>query len=336
MTIHRRSLLTAAGLGLTASPVLAQAPWSEAVRAAAVTPERAPADPTETVRLWPGGAPGGENVTVVAQVNERSEDPAFHDRFAVYTTDPILTVFRPERPNGAALLLIPGGGYRWAVVDKEGYDCARVFAAAGVTCFVLRYRLPGDNWAAGPNAPLQDAQRAMRLIRAHAAQYGVDPDRIGALGASAGGHLAGTLAARHGDAVYEAVDAADAVSARPDLSILMYPVVTLTDPHAHAGSRSHLLGENPTADQIRNWSLETMPRRDTPPTFIVHAMDDGAVPPENAMMLTTALRAADVPVETHLFEEGGHGFGIRQIVGRPAAVWPELALAWGARRGWLG
>jgi acetyl esterase/lipase len=116
----------------------------------------------------------------------------------------------------------------------------------------------------------------------------------------------------------------------------MYPVVTLTDPHTHAGSRSHLLGENPSPDQIRDWSLETMPRRDTPPTFIVHAMDDGAVPPENAMMLTTALRAANVPVETHLFEEGGHGFGIRLIEGRPAAVWPELALAWGARRGWLG
>ena len=339
MTLDRRTLITAAGLGLAAAPAhaaMTQAPWSEAVRAAAVTPERAPADPTEMVRLWPNGAPGGENVTVVAEVNERSEDPGYHDRFAVYTTDPIMTVFRPERPNGAALLLIPGGGYRWAVVDKEGYDCARVFAAAGVTCFVLRYRLPADGWAAGPNAPLQDAQRAMRLIRANAASYGIDPNRIGALGASAGGHLGGTLAARHWDAVYEAVDAADAVSARPDLSILMYPVATLTDPHVHAGSRRFLLGDNPTPDQIRDWSLETMPRRDTPPTFIVHAMDDDAVPPENAMMLTTALRAANVPVETHLFEEGGHGFGIRQIVGRPAAVWPELALAWGARRGWLG
>lgn len=336
MTIHRRSLLTAAGLSLAATPVAAQAPWSQAVRAAAVTPQRAPADPTETVRLWPGGAPGGENVTVVAQVNERSTDPAYHDRFAVFTTDPILTVFRPARPNGAALLLIPGGGYRWAVVDKEGYDCARVFAAAGITCFVLRYRLPGDNWAAGPDAPFQDAQRAMRLIRANAGDYGVDPGRIAALGASAGGHLAGTLAARHGDDVYAPVDSADSASARPDLSILMYPVATLTDPHVHAGSRAHLLGDAPTPEQIRDWSLETMPRRDTPPTFIVHAMDDEAVPPENALMLTTALRAANTPVETHLFEEGGHGFGIRLIQGRPAAVWPELVLAWGARHGWLG
>lgn len=336
MIIHRRSLLGALGVGLSAGPGLAQAPWSEAVRAAAQTPPRAPADPTEIVRLWPDGAPGGDNVTVIAQVEERSTDPAYHDRFARYTTDPILTVFRPEQPNGAALLLIPGGGYRWAVVDKEGYDCARVFAAAGVTCFVLRYRLPADGWAAGPDAPLQDAQRAMRLIRAHAEEYGVDPSRIAALGASAGGHLAGTLAARHWDGVYEAVDGADGVSARPDLSILMYPVATMKDPHVHAGSRSHLLGEAPTQARIRDWSLETMPRRETPPTFILHAMDDESVPPENALMLTTALRAARVPVETHLFQEGEHGFGIRLIEGRPAAVWPELALAWGARHGWLG
>src|SRR5690606_5926018 len=175
-----------------------------------------------------------------------------------------------------------------------------------------------------------------RLIRANAAEYGVDPARIAALGASAGGHLAGTLAARHGDDVYAPVDSADSASARPDLSILMYPVATLTDPHVHAGSRAHLLGDAPTPEQIRDWSLETMPRRDTPPTFIVHAMDDEAVPPENALMLTTALRAANTPVETHLFEEGSHGFGIRLIQGRPAAVWPELVLAWGARHGWLG
>lgn len=337
MKLDRRGLITGAGFSLAAASAHAsQAPWSEAVRAASALPERAPEDPDETVHLWPDGAPGGEGVTVTPEVVERSDNPAYRDRYAAHTTDPLMTVFRPERPNGAALLLIPGGGYRWAVVDKEGHECARVFAAAGVTCFVLRYRLPADGWAAGPNAPLQDAQRAVRVIRANAASFGVDPARIAALGASAGGHLAGTLAARHGDATYEPVDEADTVSARPDLSILLYPVVTLTDPHTHAGSRRELLGPAPTGEQIRDWSLETMPRADTPPTFIVHAMDDGAVPPENAMMLTSTLRAASVPVETHLFENGGHGFAIRQIQGQPAAAWPELALAWGARRGWLG
>jgi acetyl esterase/lipase len=295
----------------------------------------APPDPTETLHLWPDGAPGGEAVTVVPVVPERSTDPAFRDRYARYTTDPILTVMRPERPNGAALLLIPGGGYRWAVVDKEGLDCARVFAAAGITCFVLRYRLPADGWAAGPNAPLQDAQRALRLIRSRAADYGIDPDRIASLGASAGGHLAGLLAARP-DATYAPVDAADGASHRPDLNVLLYPVVTMADPFVHAGSREHLLGPSPTPDRIAAWSLERMDWTGVAPTVLIHAMDDVSVPPENSLELLIALRAANVPSEAHLFQEGGHGFGIRLIAGKPAAVWPDLVIAFGRRNGWLG
>ena len=294
----------------------------------------APPDPTETIRLWPGAAPGGERVSVTPRVVERSTDAAFHDRFAQYTTEPILTVLRPARPNGASLLLIPGGGYRWAVVDKEGLDVARVFAAAGVTCFVLRYRLPGDGWAAGADAPLQDAQRALRLVRARAAADGLDPTRVAVLGASAGGHLAGMLTAR-ADATYAAVDAADAVSFRPDLSILLYPVATMADPFVHAGSRRELLGEAPTAEAMARYSLERMDWRGAPAVFLLHAMDDAAVPVENSLGLMGALRAAGVPAEAHLFEEGGHGFGVRLIEGRPAAVWPQLTLAWAARRGWL-
>ena len=323
--VSRRSLLgaaavTAASTGLSASGVAAQT--------------LAPPDPTETIHLWPNGAPGGEHVTVTAIVPERSTDPAFHDRYAQYTTDPILTVLRPERPNGAALLLIPGGGYRWSVLDKEGLEAARVFAAAGVTCFILRYRLPADGWTAGPNAPVQDAQRALRLIRAHAADYGVDPARIASLGASAGGHLAGLLAAR-ADAAYEPVDATDAASHRPDLNILLYPVVTMADPYAHAGSRTHLLGASPTPSQIAEWSLDRMDWTGVAPTVLIHALDDASVPPENTLLLLTALRAAAVNSEAHLFQEGGHGFGVRLIVGKPAAVWPELVLAFGRRNGWL-
>ena len=306
--------------------------------AAVMTPvsqTRAPPDPVETIRLWPGAAPGGARVTVTPRVVERSTDPAFHDRFAQYTTEPMLTVLRPARPNGASLLLIPGGGYRWAVVDKEGLDVARVFAAAGVTCFVLRYRLPGDGWAAGPDAPLQDAQRALRLVRARAAADGLDPARVAVLGASAGGHLAGMLTARK-DATYAPVDEADAVPFRPDLSILLYPVGTMADPFVHAGSRRELLGEAPTAEAVTRYSLERMDWADAPPVFLLHAMDDAAVPVENSLGLLSALRAAGVPAEAHLFEEGGHGFGIRLIEGRPAAAWPQLALAWAARRGWGG
>lgn len=295
----------------------------------------APPDPTETIRLWPNGAPGGEGVTVTPVVVERSTDPAFHDRYAQFTTDPLLTVVRPEQPNGASMLLIPGGGYRWAVIDKEGLDVARIFAAAGITCYVLRYRLPADGWAAGPDAPLQDAQRALRLARAAAIAEGRDPTKVAVLGASAGGHLAGLLTARP-DATYTPVDAADVLSHRPDLSILMYPVATMADTFVHAGSRTHLLGPSPTAEAVARYSLERMDWTGAPPVFLLHAVDDAAVPVENSLQLLSALRAARVPAEAHLFEEGGHGFGIRLIAGKPAAVWPSLALAWAARHGWPG
>lgn len=327
MTLDRRTLLGVAALA-SAAPALTP------VSASAQTPAVAPPDPTETIHLWPNGAPGGENVTVTAIVPERSTNPAFHDRFAQFTTDPILTVMRPDRPNGAAMLLIPGGGYKWSVVDKEGLDVARVFAAVGVTCFVLRYRLPADGWASGPNAPLQDAQRAMRLIRAHAADYGIDPSRIASLGGSAGGHLAGLLAARR-DATYDAVDAADSVSFRPDLNILLYPVATMADPFVHAGSREQLLGANPTPEQIAAWSLERMDWTGVAPTILIHAVDDPSVPVENSLNLLATLRAATVTTEAHLFQEGGHGFGIRLIAGKPAAVWPDLVQAFGGRNGWL-
>lgn len=320
MTLNRRT-----ALGLAA---MAAAPIQAAAR------QIAPPDPTETIRLWPGAAPGGEGVAVTPEVTERSTDPAFHDRVARYTVDPILTVLRPARPNGASLLLIPGGGYRWAVLDKEGLDCARVFAEAGVTCFVLRYRLPGDGWAAGPDAPLQDAQRALRLVRAQAAARGLDPTRVAVLGASAGGHLAGTLTAR-ADVTYAAVDAADAGSHRPDLSILLYPVATMADPGVHAGSRRELLGPSPTPEAIARYSLERMDWTGSAPTFLLHAMDDASVPVGNSLQLLATLRAAAVPCEAHLFQEGGHGFGIRLIAGKPAAVWPQLALAWGTRHGWI-
>lgn len=321
MSLERRSLL-----GLAAVIGVAGAARSALARQATT----APPDPAEIIRLWPDGAPGGQGVSVTPIVPERSTDPAFHDRYAQYTTDPILTVFRPQRPNGSALLLIPGGGYRWAVLDKEGYDVARVFAASGTTCFVLRYRLPADGWAAGADAPLQDAQRALRLIRSRAADYGLDPRRIGVLGASAGGHLAGLLSVRT-DETYDPVDAADRVSLRPDLTVLMYPVATMADPFVHAGSRAHLLGDEPSVARIAAYSLERMDWTGAAPVFLLHAMDDGAVPVENSLQLLSTLKAAKVPAEAHLFQEGGHGFGVRLIRGRPADLWPDLVRAWARR-----
>jgi acetyl esterase/lipase len=325
MKIERRSLLGLAA-AVAGAGTARRARAGEAVVASAL----APPDPTEIIRLWPNGAPGGEGVSVTPIVPERSTDPAFHDRYAQYTTDPILTVFRPERPNGSALLLIPGGGYRWAVLDKEGYDVARVFAASGTTCFVLRYRLPADGWTAGADAPLQDAQRALRLIRSRSADYGLNPRKIGVLGASAGGHLAGLVSVRT-DASYYPIDAADTMSLRPDLTVLMYPVATMADPFVHAGSRQHLLGDAPSAERIAAYSLEQLDWAGAAPVFLLHAIDDGAVPVENSLQLLSSLKAAKVPTEAHLFQEGGHGFGVRLIKSRPAEVWPALVRAWAER-----
>ncbi len=293
-------------------------------------------DPTEVLRLWPKGAPGADKVTVKLQVTERSPTPkVYRDRFAIGITDPIMTVFRPATPDGSAVLIAPGGGYIRVVIDKEGFETAHRLAREGVTCFVLRYRLPGDGWTGGPDTPLQDAQRAIRLIRAKAADYGIDPARVGILGFSAGGHVASSLATRHGAKVFAPVDGADALSAKPAFAGLMYPVVSMTKPMAHPGSREKLLGLDPAEAMVQAYSTQNTVNADTPPCFLVHAIDDHTVPVENSLMMLSALRAAKVPAEMHLFEEGEHGFGIRLIQGKPAAVWPELLLTWIRRHGWL-
>jgi acetyl esterase/lipase len=291
----------------------------------------------EVIALWPKGPPGAEHATAREEIVERAKDPAaLRDRIIKGVRSPTLIAFRPEHPNGSALLMAPGGGYSWVVMDKEGYEAAERFAQAGVTVFVMTYRLPQEGWSAGPAAPLQDAQRAMRVIRARAGDFKVDPRRVGVIGFSAGGHVAGVLTLKFDKPAYPAVDAADLASARPDFSVMIYPVATLATPYAHPGSRRNLLGDAPTPAAIAEWSLETTARPDAPPVFLVHAVDDASVPVENSLQLFDALRARKVPVEMHLFEEGGHGFGLRFAVGKPAAAWPDLVLGWMRRRGYLG
>jgi acetyl esterase/lipase len=290
--------------------------------------------PTETIALWPQGAPGAPAAPPVETVVERSTDPLLTDRAVYGIAKPRLVVFRPLRPNGAAVMIAPGGGYRWVVIDKEGYELGRWFAARGVTAFVLFYRLPGEGWAAGPDVALSDAQRAMRLIRRRAAAFAIDPARVAAMGFSAGGHVCADLATRFDVPTYRAVDAADALSARPDAAAPIYPVVSMSGPHAHAGSREKLLGPAPSPDLERAHSPHLNVRPDTPPCFLLHAADDDDVPLENALLLHGALRAQRVPVELHVFEHGGHGFGLRKAIGKPVESWPELFVAWARTHGW--
>jgi acetyl esterase/lipase len=285
------------------------------------------------IELWPNGAPGAPSPLPVERIEERSKDPGLSDRAVSGTHRPRLVVFRPRKPNGSALMVAPGGGYVRVVLDKEGFEIGRWLAERGWTVFVLFYRLPGDGWAAGPDAPLQDSQRAMRLIRSHAQRYGIRPDRVGAMGFSAGGHVCGDLATRYDARVYAPVDAADQLSARPDIAAPIYPVQSMRLPVAHGGSRKQLLGANPTPELEAAHSPEDNVRASTPPCFLVHAEDDATVPVENSLALRAALKRAGVPVETHLFAEGGHGFGIRGAAGKPAAIWPELFTRWAKTHG---
>jgi acetyl esterase/lipase len=319
-------------LGLGAAALTAMAAKAEDMKADGSLST----DSTENIPLWPATPPGGEGVSLTTKIVERSTDTAaFHDRYVASVGVPLLTVFRPEKPDGSAVLLAPGGGYVRIVMDKEGIETARRLNASGITVFMLRYRLPAEGWKPGTDVPLQDAQRAMRLIRSKAAVYGIDPARVGVLGFSAGGHVAASLATRFAEKVYAPIDAADTLDARPTFAGLMYPVITMSDA-AHSGSRKNLLGEHPSAETIAHYSCEQRVTAATPPSFISYALDDETVPAlGNSLAMYQALAVAKIPVEMHAFQEGGHGFGIRMAQAKPCAVWPDLFVAWARRNGWV-
>ena len=262
--------------------------------------------------LWPNGAPG-------AQGTEDVDKP---------TLTPY--VVPAGRGTGTAVVVCPGGGYVGLAMDKEGDQIARFLNSLGVTSFVLKYRL-------GPKyhhpIELGDAQRAIRTVRAKAAEYRVLPDRIGIMGFSAGGHLAAT-AGTHFDAVNaNAGDPIDRVSSRPDFLILCYPVISFLN-YVHQGSKRNLLGENPDPKLVESMSNETQVTAQTPPTFLFHTNADTGVPPENSMMFYMALRKAGVPAEIHIYERGPHGVGLAQT-DEALATWPGRLADWLRGRGLL-
>ncbi|WP_421568612.1 alpha/beta hydrolase [Stenotrophomonas sp. PD6] len=281
----------------------------------------------DRIALWPAGkVPGEAARPSVPNVVERSDDPALPDRYIDNVSAPYLVAYRPARPNGTALLVIPGGGYQRIVLDKEGTALVPAFVEqGGVTLFILRYRLPAGR--EDRQAALADAQRALRVIRANAAKWQLDPKRIGVMGFSAGGHVAARLSTGFDTALPGRGDAVDALSARPDFSLLVYPVIDMGR-HAHSGSRTRLLGEHPTPALEQQYSMQAQVNAQTPPTFLVHAQDDTVVSVHNSLLYYEALLAAGVPSEMHLFAHGGHGFGVRLPDDSLTAQWPTLALRW--------
>lgn len=320
MTDRQRRALLALG-GTAALVPFAQARASTAAPRLTEDDWRQRWDRAPAWDLWPAGPPGRDQF---AGSPQRADEPWHHIR---NIASPQLRVFLPERANGTAVLVMPGGGYEFVSVGNEGVDVADRLNAYGFAVFVLTYRLPLEGWREPSLVSLQDAQRALRVIRARAPQLALQPDRVAVMGFSAGGHLAAMLSTAHARRVYGPVDEADRLSARPLGGALVYPVITMTQQVTHSPSRQRLLGAAPAAALVLAWSAERQVDATTPPCFLAHAFDDDAVPVDNSLWFAAAMRSAQRPVEAHLFQEGQHAFGIGRP-GTPSAGWIDLFATW--------
>lgn len=284
------------------------------------------------VPLWEGVPPGSEQVDSEARYEQRgSEDRS--NRWSTGVTRPILSVYAPapDKSTGAAVVVLPGGGYGGHAIDKEGHFVARWLSERGVVGVVCPYRCGG-----GPHqhpAPMDDAQRAIQSIRSMAETWDIDPDAIGVMGFSAGGHLAATTATQWLDADSQADDPVRRVTSRPDFAVLVYPVISMRPEVSHGGSHTNLLGENASEELIASLSADERVTAQTPPTLLIHSADDGAVPVENPLRFFRACRKHEVPVEMHLYESGGHGYGMWADKGT-VADWPAAFESWLVARGY--
>ncbi len=271
----------------------------------------------ETIALWPDAPPGGPGPSGAEAVSSKGS--------LTNVSRPRLVVYRTAHPDGSAAVVIAGGGYAHIEAGNESTPACQWLQSLGITAFELIYRLPEDGWP--PVAPFQDGQRAMRIVRSRATDFGIDPARIGVIGFSAGGHLAGMTAVQPAKALYPPVDSADSLSARPAFAALIYPVLTMMPPFDHTHTRREILGSHPSEAESIAYSVERHVNAETPPTFLAQAADDPISPLDNSLMMFSALRAAKVAAELHVFQSGGHGWGL----GRPGTevhAWPDLFAAW--------
>jgi len=269
--------------------------------------------------LWPGVPPGGGGPAGDPSVSRKGATTGI--------ASPVIEAFIPKQPTGAAVVVAAGGGYKRIEMQSEAYPAATWLQARGIAAFVLTYRLPIEGWNDGAKVAVQDAQRALRLVRVNAPRFGLDPNRVGALGFSAGGHLLGMASVRSAAAFYAPVDAADELSAKPDATALIYPVITLRPPYDKTSTRRSLVGDHPSAAAEAEWSVETHVRSGCPSMFLVQAEDDPISNPQNTLIMAAACEQAGVPVEMHRLPTGGHGFGMGRA-GTPTAEWPAFYETW--------
>lgn len=285
----------------------------------------------QLLKVWPDGVPGAVSNPQYTEETIKIETGA--DRI-LRIVEPTIAVYRPTRvkANGTAVVVCPGGGYVRLAMDHEGTQIATWLNDAGITCVLLKYRMPSDSVMVDKTiGPLQDVQEAIRITRRHAAAWHLDPHRIGVMGFSAGGHLAASASTRFGEKVY----ASDTTSARPDFSILMYPVISMQAGVTHTGSRKNLLGNDPDQQRVDHASNELRVTTETPIAFLVHSTDDGVVPVENSLRYLQALKKNGVDGEMHIFERGGHGYGLATSRTTTERGWPPLCLAWLRMHGML-
>ena len=284
-----------------------------------------------TIPLFPEGIPCANDLET--QVNTRGNE----GRFITEVHEPEMVVYMPapEKRNGAAVVICPGGGYYLLAWDKEGTKLGEWFKEMGVAAYVLKHRLPHwESAACRSHVALMDAQRAMRIVRSQAEENGIDPARIGIMGFSAGGHLASTASTHFDGGDSSAQLEVEQYSCRPDFSILIYPVITFDSSAVHKGSRKNLLGPSPNQSMMDYFSNEKQVTAETPPALLIHADDDGGVPPENSVLYYLALRRHGIPAAMHIYEKGGHGFGMGEGMGA-VSKWVDVCRDWLVERGLL-